>query len=77
MSEYCPNCDVALVHIRDLEESLAKYQACRVHDVDEKAWLSKRVTELEAENAALRHDLARSMANHVADSNASETEAGK
>jgi hypothetical protein len=34
--------------IRELEDSLAKYQAARVHDVDEKAWLSKRVTELEA-----------------------------
>lgn len=31
-----------------LQASLEKYQACRVHDVDEKAWLSKRVTELEA-----------------------------
>ena len=33
---------------RDLQTSLEKYQACRVHDVDEKAWLSKRMTELEA-----------------------------
>jgi len=31
-----------------LAADLAKYQECRVHDVDEKAWLSKRVTELEA-----------------------------
>jgi uncharacterized coiled-coil protein SlyX len=30
--------------IAKLEADLAKYQACRVHDVDEKAWLSKMVT---------------------------------
>lgn len=31
--------------------------------------LDRRVAELEAANAALRHDLERSMANHVADLN--------
>lgn len=49
-SEY----DALKARISSLEESLAKYQACRVHDVDEKAYLSKRVTELEAENKALK-----------------------
>lgn len=33
--------------IVELEADLAKYQARRVRDVDEKAWLSKRVTDLE------------------------------
>lgn len=44
--------------IRELEASLEKYQACRVHDVDEKAWLSKRVTELAAREATwgMRHE---------------------
>lgn len=35
-------------HIKELERQLASYQACRVRDVDEKAWLSKRMSELEA-----------------------------
>jgi hypothetical protein len=34
--------------IAQLEVDLAKYQEARVHDVDEKAWLSKRMTQLEA-----------------------------
>lgn len=33
-----------------------------------------RIAELEAENAALRHDLSKSMANHVADINGSQME---
>lgn len=39
---------LSLDRIVSLVADLAKYQACRVHDVDEKAYLSKRVTELEA-----------------------------
>jgi len=38
-------------------------------------FLFNRIRELEAENAALRHDLERSMANHVADINVSESDA--
>ncbi len=34
--------------IRELESQLASYQAARVRDVDEKAWLSARKAELEA-----------------------------
>jgi hypothetical protein len=48
------NLGLARVRIRELEVSIEKYQACRVHDVDEKAWLSKRVTELEAELALVK-----------------------
>ena len=33
--------------------------------------------ELEAENAALRHDLKKSMANHVADINGSQSDRGR
>lgn len=32
--------------VKELERQLASYQACRVRDVDEKAWLSKRMTAL-------------------------------
>lgn len=42
--KYCPGA----ARIRELEADLAKYQACRVRDVDEKAWLSKRMSDLEA-----------------------------
>lgn len=35
-----------------LEKLLASYQEARVHDVDEKAWLSKRVSDLEERLAA-------------------------
>jgi hypothetical protein len=31
-----------------LAATLASYQAARVHDVDEKAWLSERMTALES-----------------------------
>ena len=31
-----------------MAEKLAKYQTCRVHDVDEKNWLRDRVNALEA-----------------------------
>ena len=37
-----------------LAATLAKYQACRVHDVDEKNWLRDRVTDLET--AILNHN---------------------
>jgi hypothetical protein len=39
--------DAADGKIKDLEDTVAKYQACRVHDVDEKAWLSKRMSYFE------------------------------
>lgn len=34
--------------VSDLEKQLESYQAARVHDVDEKAWLSKRMSAFEA-----------------------------
>lgn len=40
--------DAADKRIRELEDSLAKYQAARVHDVDEKEWLRDRVNALQA-----------------------------
>jgi hypothetical protein len=33
--------------IRELERQLANYQSARVRDVDEKAWLSKRMSYFE------------------------------
>lgn len=32
----------------EMERQLESYQACRVRDVDEKAWLSKRMTKFES-----------------------------
>lgn len=43
--------DAADKRIRELEDSLAKYQAARVHDVDEKEWLRDRVNVLQAKAA--------------------------
>jgi len=37
-----------------IEQLMVERDACRVHDVDEKAWLSKRVTELEAQLEAVK-----------------------
>jgi hypothetical protein len=46
--EKCPDDKFRTVsdgrRIMQLEADLAKYQAARVHDVDEKAWLSKRMS---------------------------------
>jgi hypothetical protein len=37
--------------------------------MEECAWMSKCIQQLLKENAELRHDIARAMANHVADLN--------
>jgi hypothetical protein len=49
--EYCATFGEVVVAASDydaLAAVLAKYQACRVHDVDEKNWLRDRVNALEA-----------------------------
>lgn len=40
--------------VSDLEKQLESYQAARVHDVDEKAWLSKRMSAFEEALNAIR-----------------------
>jgi uncharacterized small protein (DUF1192 family) len=44
-------CEGGADEIARLEESLAKYQECRVHDVDEKEWLRDEVNRLKAQLA--------------------------
>lgn len=48
-----------------LENATTAYNICRQH----RAILLKTVERLTRENAELRHDLERSMANHIADIN--------